>query len=58
MVQTGEAAIFPLTPTGVNNLKDKGIPVEYAQPKEGSVILAVTECVLAGNSRWNRTIEK
>jgi putative spermidine/putrescine transport system substrate-binding protein len=50
MVQTGEAAIFPLTPTGVNNLKDKGIPVEYAQPKEGSVILAVTECVLAGNS--------
>ena len=50
MVQTGEAAIFPLTPTGVNNLKDKGIPVEYAQPKEGSVVLAVTECVLAGNS--------
>ncbi len=50
MVQTGEAAIFPLTPTGVSNLKEKGIPVEYAQPKEGSVVLAVTECVLAGNS--------
>lgn len=50
MVQTGEAAIFPLTPTAVNNLKDKGIPVEYAQPKEGSVVLAVTECVLAGNN--------
>lgn len=50
MVQTGEAAIFPLTPTGVNNLKDKGIPVEYAQPKEGSVILAVAECVIANNS--------
>ncbi len=50
MIQTGEAAIFPMTPTGVNNMKDKGIPVEYAQPKEGSVVLAVTECVLAGNS--------
>ncbi|MHA4736143.1 ABC transporter substrate-binding protein [Ensifer adhaerens] len=50
MVQTGEAAIFPLTPTAVNNLKDKGIPVEYAQPKEGSVVLAVTECVIANNS--------
>jgi putative spermidine/putrescine transport system substrate-binding protein len=49
MVQTGEAAIFPLTPTAVANLKDKGIPVEYVQPKEGSVVLAVTECVLAGN---------
>ncbi len=50
MVQTGEAAIFPLTPTAVNNLKDKGIPVEYAQPKEGSVVLAVTQCVIANNS--------
>lgn len=50
MVQTGEAAIFPLTPTAVSNLQDKGIPVEYAQPKEGSVVLAVTECVIANNS--------
>ncbi len=32
MVQTGEAAIFPLTPTSVATLKVKGIPVEYAQP--------------------------
>lgn len=50
MVQTGEAAIFPLTPTSVATLKDKGIPVEYAQPKEGSVVLMVAECVIAGNS--------
>jgi putative spermidine/putrescine transport system substrate-binding protein len=50
MVQTNEAAIFPLTPTGVANLKDKGIGVEYAQPKEGSVVLMVAECVVANNS--------
>lgn len=50
MVQTGEAAIFPLTPTAVAALKDKGIPVEYAQPKEGSVVLTVGQCVIAGNS--------
>lgn len=50
MVQTGDAALFPLTPTAVNTLKDKGIPVEYAQPKEGSVVLMVAECVIANNS--------
>ena len=50
MVQTGEAAIFPLTPTAVAALQEKGIPVEYAQPKEGSVVLMVAECVIANNS--------
>jgi putative spermidine/putrescine transport system substrate-binding protein len=50
MVQTGEAAIFPLTPTAVSTLQEKGIPVEYAQPKEGSVVLMVAECVIANNS--------
>lgn len=50
MVQTGEAAIFPLTPTQVASLKGKGIPVEYAHPKEGSVVLMVAECVIANNS--------
>ncbi|MCU4181741.1 ABC transporter substrate-binding protein [Bosea sp. BH3] len=50
MVQTGDAAIFPLTPTGVSTLKEKGIPVEYAQPKEGSVVLMVAQCVIANNS--------
>jgi putative spermidine/putrescine transport system substrate-binding protein len=50
MVQTGEAAIFPLTPTAVSTLKDKGIAVEYAQPKEGSVVLMVAQCAIAGNS--------
>ena len=50
MVQTGEAAIFPLTPTAVGVLKVKGLPVEYVQPKEGSAVLTVGECVIAKNS--------
>ena len=50
MVQTNEAAVFPLTPTAVAALKTKGIPVEYAQPKEGSVVLMVGQCVIANNS--------
>lgn len=50
MVQTGEAALFPLTPTSVAALKVKGIPVEYAQPKEGSVVLMVAQCVIANNT--------
>ena len=49
MVQNGEAAIFPLTPTGVATQKARGIPMEYAQPKEGSVLLMVAECVTANN---------
>ena len=49
MVQTGEAALFPLTPTAVGVLKEKGLPVEYAQPKEGSAVLTVGECVIARN---------
>jgi putative spermidine/putrescine transport system substrate-binding protein len=50
MFQTGEAAIAPLTPTSVATLQEKGIAVEYAQPKEGSVVLMVGECVIANNS--------
>lgn len=50
MVQTGEAALFPLTPTAVVALKLKGIPVEYAQPKEGAVMLLTAQCVIAKNS--------
>jgi putative spermidine/putrescine transport system substrate-binding protein len=50
MVQTGEAALFPLTPTAVVTLQEEGIPIEYAQPKEGSVILMVAACVIANNS--------
>jgi putative spermidine/putrescine transport system substrate-binding protein len=50
MVQTGEAALFPLTPTAVTTMQEKGIPVAYAQPKEGSVVLMVAECVIANNS--------
>lgn len=50
MVQNGEAAIFPYTPTQVDILKAKGLPVEYAQPKEGSVVLLSAQCVIAQNS--------
>lgn len=50
MVQTGEAAIFPMTPTGTEAMKVKGLPVEYVQPKEGSVLLMVAQCVIANNS--------
>ncbi|KAG1447037.1 hypothetical protein G6F57_017164 [Rhizopus arrhizus] len=50
MIQSNEAAIFPLTPTAIARLKKRDIPVEYAQPKEGSVILMVGECVIAKNS--------
>jgi len=49
MVQNGEAAIFPLTPTAVATQKARGVAMEYAQPKEGSVLLMVAECVTAHN---------
>jgi putative spermidine/putrescine transport system substrate-binding protein len=49
MVQNGEAAIFPLTPTGVATQKARGVPMGYAQPKEGSVLLMVAECVTKNN---------
>ena len=49
MVQTGEAGLFPLTPTGVGDLQDKGIPVAYANPKEGAVLLLVDLCVVKNN---------
>ncbi|RMQ99310.1 ABC transporter substrate-binding protein [Pseudomonas syringae group genomosp. 7] len=51
MVQTDEAALFPLTPTQVTALKIKGVPVEYASPKEGGVVLNVAECTIANNSQ-------
>lgn len=50
MAQTGEAALFPYTPTQSTLLKSKGIPVEYVQPKEGAVVLMVAQCVIANNS--------
>ncbi|ALP68186.1 extracellular solute-binding protein [Paraburkholderia caribensis] len=50
MVQTGEAGIFPLTPTAVGDLQDKGIPVGYANPKEGAVLLLVDLCVVKNNT--------
>jgi putative spermidine/putrescine transport system substrate-binding protein len=51
MVQTGEAALFPLTPTQVSALKVKGVPVEYAPPREGGVVLNVAECTIAKNDQ-------
>ena len=50
MFQNGEAALAPLTPTSVAVLKGRGIPVDYVQPKEGSVVLMVAQCVIAKNS--------
>jgi putative spermidine/putrescine transport system substrate-binding protein len=50
MIQSGEAAVFPLTPTAIARMKRRGVPVEYAHPREGAVILMVGECVVAGNS--------
>ena len=50
MMQNGEIALAPLTPTGVAVLQDKGVEIAYAQPKEGSVVLMVAECVIAKNS--------
>lgn len=50
MIQTGEAAIFPLTPSAVADLRDKGIPVAYAAPKEGAVQLLVDLCVVKNNA--------
>ncbi|WP_133646196.1 ABC transporter substrate-binding protein [Paraburkholderia flava] len=49
MVQTGEAGLFPLTPTAVGDLQDKGIPVAYVNPKEGPVLLLVDVCVVKNN---------
>ncbi|MEX3981040.1 ABC transporter substrate-binding protein [Paraburkholderia sp. EG287A] len=49
MIQTGEAGLFPLTPTAVGDLKDKGLPVAYANPKEGAVLLLVDLCVVKNN---------
>lgn len=37
--------------TQVSTLKLLGVPVEYAQPKEGAVLLNVAECTLAHNNQ-------
>ncbi len=50
MVQADRAALFPWTPTAISRLKRRGVHVEYAQPREGAMILMVGECVVAGNS--------
>lgn len=57
MIQTGEAAIFPLTPTAVSDLQDKNIPVAYVAPKEGAVQLLVDLCVVK-NSPDNAMAQK
>lgn len=49
MIQTGDAGIFPLTPTLVDTFKGQGLPVEYVQPKEGSVVLMYAACVIANS---------
>lgn len=51
MVQNGEAAIFPTTATQAQSYKDQGIPVAFATPKEGSVKLMYSACMLKGNNQ-------
>lgn len=49
MIERGEAGLFPLTPTAAGDLEDKGVPVAYANPKEGAVLLLVDLCVVKDN---------
>jgi putative spermidine/putrescine transport system substrate-binding protein len=49
MITTGEAGLFPLTPTAIGDLKAKGLPVAYVAPKEGAVLLLVDLCVVKNN---------
>lgn len=49
MIESGEAGLFPLTPTAVGDLADKGVPVAYANPREGAVLLLVDLCVVKDN---------
>jgi putative spermidine/putrescine transport system substrate-binding protein len=49
MITTDEAGLFPLTPTAIGDLKDKGLPVAYVAPKEGAVLLLVDVCVVKNN---------
>ena len=51
MVQTDEAAIFPLTPDGRGRAEDaRASRSNTRSPKEGSVVLMVGQCVIANNS--------
>jgi putative spermidine/putrescine transport system substrate-binding protein len=43
--------IFSITPTQVATQKRLGVPMEYAQLKEGAVLLTVARCVIARNDQ-------
>ena len=49
MAQTGEVAVFPMSQGLVWNMQQRGVPIAFAQPKEGSVLGMVVECVVANN---------
>ncbi len=55
MVQTNEAGLFPITPTLAAAMKSKGISVEYANPKEGSVTLLYDQCVVKNSKNRELT---
>ncbi len=55
MVQTNEAGLFPITPTLASAWKSKGISVDYANPKEGSVTLFYTQCVVSNSKNRELT---
>lgn len=50
MIQTNEAAMFPMNITAIGRLQRRDIAVDYAHPKEGAALLMVTQCILADNS--------
>ena len=49
MMQAGDTVLFPYTATQAELMKAKGMPMEFAAPKEGAVVLLTAQCVLANN---------
>ena len=51
MLRTDQAGLFPLTYAKASRLKLHGLPIEYVAPKEGAVVHAIAECVIANGSQ-------
>ncbi|WP_017776382.1 extracellular solute-binding protein [Paraburkholderia kururiensis] len=49
MIESGMAGLFPLSPTAVGDMEDRGVPVAYVNPIEGAVLLLVDLCVVKDN---------
>lgn len=57
MLRTNRAGLFPLTYAKASRLQQQGLPVEYVAPKEGAVMHAIAECVIA-NGRQSELAQK